>query len=133
MSLNPLVEQVGFVSQRSNRLEMAGGEFCGNATRCAAFYYLKGRPGKIKINVSGVRQKLSAGIDQKNNCWAQIPVKKLVKKQKYSVVILEGITQVITNGKATQNKAKAILKKLNLLNAVPQDRSDVYPKINRSN
>jgi diaminopimelate epimerase len=30
------VEQVGFLDRRVPYLQMAGGEFCGNATRCAA-------------------------------------------------------------------------------------------------
>ncbi len=35
MELESTVEQVGFLD--SNVLNMAGGEFCGNATRCASF------------------------------------------------------------------------------------------------
>lgn len=35
------VEQVGFLSNKTNRLEMAGGEFCMNATRCAVYEYSK--------------------------------------------------------------------------------------------
>ncbi len=43
MDKNPMVEQVGFLSTNENRLEMAGGEFCLNATRCAVFAYAKER------------------------------------------------------------------------------------------
>ena len=43
MAKNPNVEQVGFLSTKENRLEMAGGEFCLNATRCAIFAYAKNR------------------------------------------------------------------------------------------
>lgn len=119
MAKNPQVEQVGFIDQKKYRLEMAGGEFCGNATRCAAFYYLKGKPGKIKIQVSGVKQKLSAGIDNNNNVWAEMPVKSVAKKLGYNVVSLEGITQVITFTKGSKQKVKSILAKLNLLTTVP--------------
>ena len=41
------VEQVGFLSNETNRLEMAGGEFCANATRCAIYEYSKSRFWKI--------------------------------------------------------------------------------------
>lgn len=119
VALNPQVEQVGFIDEKNYRLEMAGGEFCGNATRCAVFYYLKGKPGKIKIKVSGVKQKLSAGIDNNNKVWAEIPVNSISKKYGYVVVSLEGITQVITFIKGNKQKAKSILAKLNLLTTVP--------------
>lgn len=121
MSLNPQVEQVGFLSQRSYRLEMAGGEFCGNATRCAVFYYLKGKPGEINIKISGVRQKLKAGIDNQGNCWTKIPLQKnlITKKLGYTIINLEGITQVVTDSSPGKIKAKNILNKLGLLDSVP--------------
>jgi len=121
MSENPQVEQVGFIDQKTYRLEMAGGEFCGNATRCAAYYYLGGKPGKIKITVSGVRGKLTAGIDIKNNAWAQIPFSTppITKKLGYSIVNLQGITQVITASKPGKRKAKIILNQLGLTTSVP--------------
>ena len=39
MSEDSRIEQVGFVSETEKRLTMAGGEFCGNATRSAILYY----------------------------------------------------------------------------------------------
>jgi len=121
MVLNPQVEQVGFLSQKSYRLEMAGGEFCGNATRCAAFYYLNGGQGKIKLKVSGVAKKLVTGIDANNNVWAQMPIlpNPITKRLEYTIINLEGITQVIASGKPSQQKAKSILNKLGLINSVP--------------
>ena len=70
----PKVEQVGFYTFSPPRLEMAGGEFCGNATRCTAYLLLGGKPGKIKIRVSGVNQPLAARIDRGGNTWAQMPL-----------------------------------------------------------
>ena len=70
----PNVEQVGFFDSAAPRLEMAGGEFCGNATRCTAYLLLEGKPGKIKIRVSGVNQPLAARIDRSGNTWAQMPL-----------------------------------------------------------
>ena len=70
----PNVEQVGFFDSAAARLEMAGGEFCGNATRCLAYLLLGGKPGKIKIGVSGANKPLRARIDQSGNTWAQMPL-----------------------------------------------------------
>ena len=42
------VEQVGFM--KNNNLEMAGGEFCVNASRCA-IYYLKSIGSKLELNI----------------------------------------------------------------------------------
>src|SRR5258708_7503100 len=53
----PTVEQVGFYKFDSNRkeaiLEMAGGEFCGNATRTLAYLILSGEIGELSLQVSG--------------------------------------------------------------------------------
>lgn len=71
-----MVEQVGFIDYSPTRLVMAGGEFCGNATRCAAFLTLKGKPGKVSISVSGTNQNLKARIDRQSMVWAQMPILK---------------------------------------------------------
>ena len=42
------IEQVGFI--KNNNLEMAGGEFCVNASRCA-IYYLKSIGSKLELNI----------------------------------------------------------------------------------
>ena len=39
---NKDVEQIGFLDKDKKVLEMAGGEFCVNATRCAIYEILKG-------------------------------------------------------------------------------------------
>lgn len=76
MAKFPRVEQVGFISYSPLRLVMAGGEFCGNATRCAAFLSLKRKPGRINVSVSGTNQSLKARIDQQGKVWAQMPIFK---------------------------------------------------------
>ncbi len=53
LETNKEVEQVGFLSKTKKRLEMAGGELCLNATRCAIWEYLKGKEGIVSITVSG--------------------------------------------------------------------------------
>ncbi len=69
----PEVEQVGFYTKQA-RLQMAGGEFCGNATRCLAYLLLGGKPGKVSLNVSGANKELAARIDNDNLVWAQMPL-----------------------------------------------------------
>lgn len=124
------VEQVGFIDISKPELQMAGGEFCGNATRSTAFLVLKGKTGEIIIKTSGVNQKLRVGIDILGNTWCQMPIYKnpdIIKKiGKFTVVPLYGITQVIvevtkkfTNQQLAKTKALSYLKKLNLLKPVP--------------
>ena len=121
MALYPLVEQVGFINAKNYRLEMAGGEFCGNATRCAAFFYLKGQSGKIKIQVSGVNKKLSAGVNEQKNVWTQIPLldPPTTYKLGYTLINIEGITQVIIPRSGNKTNAEKILSQLNLLKSIP--------------
>lgn len=69
------VEQVGFVDNVGTPwLIMAGGEFCGNASRCAAYDYLKGQAGEIEIEVSGAQGVLKAGVNEEGNAWSQMPI-----------------------------------------------------------
>ena len=72
MALDPAIEQVGFLSAKECRLTMAGGEFCGNATRCAAYYYhhLTERDGSMIYVNSDV---LATGADG-DDVWTEIPV-----------------------------------------------------------
>lgn len=94
MCIHHNIEQVGFVNTDKYKLEMAGGEFCGNATRSAAYYYLNGKPGEINISVSN-DMIIKAGINDDEKAWAQIPVydsKNCIK------AIDNGIYEVIMNG-----------------------------------
>ncbi len=101
MKMHTNVEQVGFVEKVGPyRLIMAGGEFCGNATRCAAFHYLKGALGEIEIEIAGVRRLIKAGIDETQNAWSQIPIyseRDVVTQLKQGIykVKMEGITHVV--------------------------------------
>lgn len=68
------VEQVGFIDfNKKPELQMAGGEFCGNATRSAANFYLDGKAGSIKIIVNG-KDVIDAGVDNNKNAWCEIPL-----------------------------------------------------------
>jgi len=79
LALSPKVEQVGFIniSNEGGKLRMAGGEFCGNATRSAAWVLSGGQKGNsLEMQVSGVdpNRRLEAGVDSKNAAWAEIPI-----------------------------------------------------------
>lgn len=117
------IEQVGFYSYSNNaklgRLEMAGGEFCGNALRSLAYLILDGKKGELQFKVSGVNRILKAGVNKSNSAFAQIPilvnspnVKKL--KDNLWIVELEGISHLITlsSKELGENEAKKIAQKL---------------------
>ena len=84
MTADPEIEQVGFVKASDPEdfpqdlpaapsLEMAGGEFCGNATRSAAYYYLQGCPGALTMTVSGGNQ-VRCGVHENGDAWCEIPL-----------------------------------------------------------
>lgn len=119
------VEQVGFISEKSYELEMAGGEFCGNATRCAIYHYLNGKDGNLTIKVND--NYLEGGIIN-GKVWVNMPVldmpteKVVTRFDAYTIVKLDGITHVVTELDATgfdEDHAKEmafdIMKKFELL------------------
>lgn len=96
------IEQVGFVSfdAKHPELVMTGGEFCGNATSCAAYHILLGQPGEILIKVSGVSKRLRAGVTKGGDGFSQMPVfsdPSYIQKDKKGnmLVQLEGITHYV--------------------------------------
>lgn len=94
------VEQVGFISKDEMVLEMAGGEFCGNATRCAVKYYLNNNSGcECMIKVSGIKDRLLAGIDDDNKVWVDIPIKLVYESdiEGIKIIEIEGITHIVIN------------------------------------
>ncbi len=130
------VEQVGFISSSNETPEllMAGGEFCGNATRSAAWELLKGVKGEeLHMISSGVEsgKKLNAGIDFEGQGWAEMPIyNNFESVQKLShnmyLVKMSGITHIIyyndsideenINQELLKAQTLDILKKYNLLN-----------------
>lgn len=133
MSLYPNIEQVGFYdfnpATNTATLEMAGGEFCGNALRSLAYLILKGKAGEITARVSGTNQKLLAGVKE-NEAYAQIPVlKNLSSIRKITnnlyLIRLEGIVYLITKKpkdfipKELKKLGKNLLKENGLLYSEP--------------
>ncbi len=125
------VEQVGFIEKIKGEyfLEMAGGEFCGNATRSAVYYFLDGKQGTLKIQVSGTEKVLSAGIDKDDNVWVEMPISESFSDisivNNYQVVKMDGITHVITEAhnslsdeESLKKNAFSILEELDLVSTV---------------
>ena len=99
---NMEVEQVGFISENEKKLEMAGGEFCVNATRCAIWEYLRGREGKVELNVSGCEDKITGGITKQKEVYINMKINKkmsdiIEKNGKFIFIKLEGILLAIVN------------------------------------
>ena len=113
MGMHREVEQVGFVSAAGDDpvLVMTGGEFCGNAARSAAWYYLGGRPGGLSMRVSGVGKAIRAGIDRAPDAWVEIPADGCVVKivaEGVRRVEMEGITHLVVSVGASEKYLSAL-------------------------
>lgn len=104
-------EQVGFFTESclggDIRLEMMGGEFCGNALRCAALYYAKKQPqwdsGYVKTEISGCDRVLNVWVDdEKSEAEAEMPlpvdsdIAMLWKTRIADAVIFDGIVHCVS-------------------------------------
>ena len=99
------LEQVGFIDEYKYELQMAGGEFCGNATRCAIKYYLsKNQEKEMIIKVSGMEEPLDGGSNLDEKIWVDIPVKEIkdATQEGVKIVRLEGITHIVLNEVASK-------------------------------
>jgi diaminopimelate epimerase len=99
------LEQVGFVSKDTMELNMAGGEFCGNATRCAVRYYLNNDlDSECRIKVSGIKECLLAGIDMSNQVWVDVPIKSMSHSNAkgFNIVEIEGITHIVVDAERSK-------------------------------
>lgn len=108
--LDRSIEQVGFISPYgdSYRMDMMGGEFCGNASRSFGLYLgkkmdLKGRQ-SLMVHVSGASDPVEVIVDV-DESRAEIglgPAKAIetisIGDQTYPVIILEGIIHTILGG-----------------------------------
>ena len=110
----PRAEQVGFVAENDGdaevRLDMAGGEFCGNASMCAALWYALRHPdfSCVRVKCSGNDEILTVALTPEENGdfaaaldipGVNIPVTRLLslngRDQSLSVVRMPGITHII--------------------------------------
>lgn len=107
------VEQVGFLSNETNRLEMAGGEFCMNATRCAVYEYSKEKEKSIEISVSGTNKSLIGRVLNDNKVEIKLDIKKnigeLIEVQNDFVLVkIDGILIVIFDEKQSKEYIRKI-------------------------
>lgn len=99
----PEVEQCCFVTLPSSpeavgRVEMFGGEFCGNATRSAIWLITKGQDYEGKIEVSGVEKPLAFRVlDGDVSVEMPLPENKILVQSvaEGSLVQLDGISQFV--------------------------------------
>ncbi len=107
MDKYPQVEQVGFLSNKENCLEMAGGEFCINATRCAVFEYLKGRVGKIELSVSGTDKKIIGKVLEDKMVEVELNIDKKISdlvelKKDFTCIKIDGILIAVLDEEKSQ-------------------------------
>ena len=112
------VEQVGFISRVGNKLEMAGGEFCINATRCAIWEYLNNTNRKankkINIKVSGCEKAIEGGIDMTGNVYAKIEINKRIPdfvalNDKFNYINLDGILHAVVDEENSKEYIKQLM------------------------
>lgn len=108
------VEQVGFIYK--NNLEMAGGEFCINASRCA-LYYLYENNKKLKINI--LNRVITGEVLDNNIISINYKLDKylITEYEEYSVVDLDGISLVFLN-KEENNKLLKNINNKNIFNII---------------
>ncbi len=105
-------EQVGFETRprygdSAGRLEMAGGEFCGNAARSFGYLLCKEKGvDHCKIEMSGTRDKLEVICDlDRETSAAQMPMPEKLEmagedaENLYPMVVSRGITHMICKEK----------------------------------
>ena len=123
-------EQVAFVDEESllsplPRMDMMGGEFCGNATRAFALY-AAGRRGRgetrLCVSVSGAREPVRVTLDPaRGRAWAQMPLPVALEEiaaagRKIPLVRMEGIAHAVLRGEEPSPElARAVLA------AMPQE------------
>ena len=114
MRMHPEVEQVGFLLPAGTdglpTLQMAGGEFCGNATMCAAaLLRLRGLSGdRVSLHVSGAAQPLEVCLHQTGDgafsAELQIPQAREITERDFTfeslrgslpLVRMEGISHIV--------------------------------------
>lgn len=109
-ALDSGIEQVGFACPAQEgadgRLEMAGGEFCGNATRAFGTFLAKqaGKSGAVHMRVEASGCDRVVGVDadlEQGTARAEMPLPKLVRKIdedgiRGTLVHLGGIAHLVT-------------------------------------
>ena len=101
----PRGEQVGFLTTPRMggevRLEMMGGEFCGNAARCAGLWQARkrSRDGAVAVEMSGCSHLLTVETGG-GEAWAEMPLPRLAEDVRlggadFTAVCFEGIVHLV--------------------------------------
>lgn len=110
-------EQAGFLAPSLSHFEMAGGEFCGNASRAAAVLLsqIKRQP-KITFSVSGFQGTVEAAIKQQSDklysvrCrFPGLPITITpitIADKQMDIVDLDGIVHIIIKGAFPKQTAR---------------------------
>ena len=106
------IDQVGFAcpadADTDGRMEMMGGEFCGNATRAYAMYVARQRGGlsEVRLRVSGCNHIVTAAVDlARGAARAEMPLPRAVRAAEVeghtgTLVDLAGIAHLVIEGVA---------------------------------
>ena len=107
---NVFAEQVGFIEPPTMpgahaRLQMMGGEFCGNAAMCMAALSARnegiprGETRSVPVEISGADGVLNTYVTRRDDCYAcrvDMPLPTSIEeKEAYSVVRLPGIAHAV--------------------------------------
>lgn len=128
MAREPSVEQVGFFTAEQNAwpsLRMAGGEFCGNASMCAAALWADGvrlDAGTVALRVSGAAEPISVSLgapaDGVRRASVTMPRPIAVTTERHPVlgdfiaVRFDGIIHAVVEGAPDRAAAEALIPSL---------------------
>ncbi len=105
-------EQVGFVKEPimggDIRLEMMGGEFCGNASRSIGMLFARQngmQRGNVLVEITGSNRVLNTKVDLKEETSEiEMPIPRKIEKihvndfGEFPIVIIDGINHIIAEG-----------------------------------
>ena len=133
MAKHANVEQVGFVEiGKRPELQMAGGEFCGNATRSAASIYLNGKEGNLQMLVNS-KDVINTGIDENGKAWCEIPLyhgNDVIREIEHGVFIVKmnGMISVVVQKEVAKkflvNKENLKSEGMNLIHKYKLENSE---------
>ncbi len=121
----PAAEQTGFVTDGGLTLTMAGGEFCGNASMCAAaLYFLKNDVTDVTLKVSGADSPVRVTTETTENgtlrCTVEMPKCTGVTEEKleadgkeyvFPCARMQGIYHLISEGLLDEKNAEKNIRK----------------------
>lgn len=116
----PAAQQVGFITENGKKLTMAGGEFCGNASMCAAVLnFEKTGEREAELTVSGASEKVRVRVENRENgyfCTVTVaPAEEIADmtlsygKNEFplTAVKMQGIIHLVMTGKTEKETAEA--------------------------